>query len=61
VVATLAFIIETDGLEQALEAGGSYWDPFQGSNLRRTEISIGVYCTQVLSSISLMNYGTYCF
>ncbi|KAK0717292.1 putative maltose permease [Lasiosphaeria miniovina] len=58
---TLAVIIETDRLEQELEMGSTYWDCFKGVNLRRTEISVGVYCTQVLSGIYLINYGTYFF
>lgn len=59
--ATLAAIRETDRLERELETGSTYWDCFKGSNLRRTEISIGVYTTQVLSGIYLVNYGTYFF
>ncbi|KAM7213714.1 MFS maltose permease [Rhypophila decipiens] len=55
---TLAVIVETDRLEQELEMGSTYWDCFRGVNLRRTEISVGVYCTQVLSGIYLINYGT---
>lgn len=58
---TLAAIVETDRLEQELEMGSTYWDCFKGVNLRRTEISVGVYCTQVLSGIYLINYGTYFF
>ena len=61
VKASLAFIVETDRLEQELEAGSTYWDCFKGANWRRTEISMGVYCTQVLSGIYLINYGTYFF
>lgn len=61
VAATLAAIAETDRLEQELEAGSSYYDCFRGANLRRTEIAIGVYCSQVLSGIYLVNYGTYFF
>lgn len=61
VTATLAFIVETDRLEQELEAGSTYMDCFKKVNLRRTEISIGVYCAQVLSGIYLINYGTYFF
>ncbi|KAK5999243.1 Maltose permease MAL31 [Cladobotryum mycophilum] len=59
--ATLAFIVETDRLELELEAGSTYWDCFKGDNWRRTEISMGVYCTQVLSGIYLINYGTFFF
>jgi MFS transporter, SP family, general alpha glucoside:H+ symporter len=61
VLATLAMIEETDRLEMEIEAGSTYWDCFRGVNLRRTEISCGVYCTQVLSGIYLINYGTYFF
>jgi MFS transporter, SP family, general alpha glucoside:H+ symporter len=49
--ATLAAIVETDKLERHLEAGSTYRDCFSGLNRRRTEISAGVYCTQVLSGI----------
>lgn len=61
VKATLAMIIATNRFEQEMEAGSSYWDCFKGSNLRRTEIAVGVYSTQVLSGIYLINYGTYFF
>ncbi|KAF9872166.1 sugar porter family MFS transporter [Colletotrichum karsti] len=61
VAASLAFIVETDRLEQELEAGSTYRDCLKGVNLRRTEISVGAYCTQVLSGIYLINYGTYFF
>jgi sugar porter (SP) family MFS transporter len=61
VAATLAFIVETDRLELEIEAGSTYWDCFRPANRRRTEISIGVYCTQVLSGIYLINYGTFFF
>lgn len=57
VKATLAVILETDRLEQELEVGGTYRDCLKGVNLRRTEISVGVYCSQVLSGIYLINYG----
>ncbi len=58
---TLAVIVETDRLEQELESGSSYLDCFRGTNLRRTEIATGAYCTQVLSGIYMINYGTYFF
>jgi len=59
--ATLAAIAETDRLELEMEAGSTYLDTIKGINLRRTEISAGVYTTQVLSGIYLINYGTYFF
>lgn len=54
-------IIETDRLESELEAGSTYMDCFKPINLRRTEISIGVYTIQVLSGIYLVGYATYFF
>lgn len=61
VQATLAVIEETDRLELEMQSGSTYWDCFRGVNLRRTEISCGVYCTQVLSGVYLVNYATYFF
>ena len=58
---TLAMIIETDKLEHSLEAGSTYMDCFKPINLRRTEISVGVYTIQVLSGIYLVGYATYFF
>ncbi|KAI1820929.1 putative maltose permease [Xylaria intraflava] len=58
---TLAAIAETDRLELAMEAGSTYLDAIKGVNLRRTEISTGVYATQVLCGIYLINYGTFFF
>lgn len=59
--AVLAQIIETDRLETQMEAGSTYLDVFRKVNWRRTEIAIGVYSTQVLCGIYLINYGTYFF
>lgn len=61
VKAMLAHIVETDRLETAMEAGSTYADVFRAVNWRRTEIAIGVYSTQVLCGIYLINYGTYFF
>lgn len=55
---TLAMIIETDRLEQALEAGSTYLDCFKKINIRRTEISVGVYTIQNLSGIYMLGYTT---
>jgi MFS transporter, SP family, general alpha glucoside:H+ symporter len=57
----LAMMIETDRLELEMETGTTYWDVFKRINLRRTEISIGVYSIQVLSGIYLVGYATYFF
>jgi MFS transporter, SP family, general alpha glucoside:H+ symporter len=59
--AMLSLITETDRLELEIESGATYLDTVKGVNLRRTEISAGVYITQVLSGIYLINYGTYFF
>ncbi|KAF4589045.1 maltose permease [Ophiocordyceps camponoti-floridani] len=58
---TLALIVETDRLELEMESGSTYRDCFRSVNLRRTEISIGIYCAQVLSGIYLITYGTFFF
>jgi SP family general alpha glucoside:H+ symporter-like MFS transporter len=55
---TLAMIIETDRLEQEIEAGSTYMDCFKNFNLRRTEISVGVYTIQNLSGIYMLGYMT---
>jgi SP family general alpha glucoside:H+ symporter-like MFS transporter len=55
---TLAMIIETDRLEHELEAGSTYFDCFKNINLRRTEISVGVYTIQNLSGIYMLGYTT---
>jgi MFS transporter, SP family, general alpha glucoside:H+ symporter len=57
----LAMIIETDKLERQIEAGATYTDCFKKINIRRTEISIGVYTIQVFSGIYLVGYATYFF
>ncbi|KAM5457235.1 hypothetical protein McanCB49686_002836 [Microsporum canis] len=45
---TLAMIIETDRLEQHMQAGTTLLDCFKSVNVRRTEIAVGVYAIQVL-------------
>jgi hypothetical protein len=57
----LAMIVDTDRLEQELEAGSTYLDCFRPVNLRRTEIAVGVYSIQVFSGIYLVGYATYFF
>ena len=58
---SLAMIVETDRLERQMEAGSTYSDCFKKINIRRTEISVGVYTIQVLSGIYLVGYATYFF
>ncbi|KAK5116998.1 hypothetical protein LTR62_006719 [Meristemomyces frigidus] len=57
----LDMIIETDRLEQEMEAGTTYMDCFKKINRRRSEIAIGVYSIQVVSGIYLVGYATYFF
>jgi SP family general alpha glucoside:H+ symporter-like MFS transporter len=59
--ATLRAMIETDRLEVEMETGTSYWDCFKKINVRRTEISVGVFTTQVFSGIYLVGYAAYFF
>ena len=47
-------IIETDRLEQEMDAGTTFLDIFNKINRRRTEIATGVYTIQVLSGIYLI-------
>lgn len=54
-------IIETDRLEQEMQAGTTIQDCFNKVNLRRTEVSIGVYSIQVLCGIYLIGYSNYFF
>ncbi|KAL7922886.1 hypothetical protein ACQKWADRAFT_326509 [Trichoderma austrokoningii] len=58
VQATLAFIVETDWLEQELGAGSTYLDISKGDNWRRTEMSMGVYSVgSVGSLVSWLLFG----
>jgi SP family general alpha glucoside:H+ symporter-like MFS transporter len=54
-------MIETDRLEFEMQTGTTYWDCFNKVNRRRTEISIGVFATQVFSGIYLVGYAAYFF
>lgn len=54
-------IIETDRLEQHMQAGTTLLDCFKSVNVRRTEIAVGVYAIQVLSGIYLVGYSNYFF
>jgi len=48
-------------VENEMHAGSTYRDIFNKVNLRRTEITTGVYTVQVLSGIYLIGYATYFF
>jgi hypothetical protein len=57
----LAMMIETDRLEVELETGSRYIDVFNKVNIRRTEIAVAVFTTQVFSGIYLVGYAAYFF
>ncbi|PWN30235.1 putative maltose permease [Jaminaea rosea] len=54
-------MVLTAELEKQTESGATYLDCFKGTNLRRTEIGIMVYLTQVFCGAPLMGYSTYFF
>lgn len=56
---TLADIVHTNNLEQELQVGTSYWDCFQGFELRRTEIACMVFAGQNFSGLSFAYNATY--
>jgi SP family general alpha glucoside:H+ symporter-like MFS transporter len=47
--ATLAYIRHTTALEQAETENASFWECFQGTNLRRTEIVSILYRSEITS------------
>jgi SP family general alpha glucoside:H+ symporter-like MFS transporter len=47
--ATLAYIRHTTALEQAETENASFWECFQGTNLRRTEIVSILYRREITS------------
>ncbi|KAA8573516.1 hypothetical protein EYC84_005101 [Monilinia fructicola] len=61
VIIMAAMMIETDRLELEMETGTTYWDVFNKANIRRTEIAIAVFVTQVFSGIYLVGYAAYFF
>ncbi|KAL3424482.1 sugar porter family MFS transporter [Phlyctema vagabunda] len=58
---TVAMMVHTDELEKEISSGTSYADCFKGIDLRRTEITCGVWAIQPLSGASLMGYSAYFF
>ncbi|KAL2070027.1 hypothetical protein VTL71DRAFT_14707 [Oculimacula yallundae] len=57
----LAMMVETDRLEFEMQTGVTYWDVFNKVNIRRTEISIAVFTTQVFSGIYMVGYAALFF
>ena len=47
--AYIAVIQHTDEIERVEAKSGSFWEIFKGTNLRRTEIQMGVWACQVWS------------
>ena len=56
---TIAQIKQVNDFEKALGEGTSYLDCFRGTNLRRTEITCGVWLVQNLCGATFMGYSTY--
>ncbi|BEI81861.1 hypothetical protein CcaverHIS002_0210210 [Cutaneotrichosporon cavernicola] len=53
----IEFIRHTDHLESAESSKGSFMEMFKGTNLRRTEIMLGVWTIQQWSGLSLTGYA----
>lgn len=57
--ATIALMVRTDKLEKEERAGTTYWDCFKGTNLRRTEIAIMCFVSQITDGGALCYTGTF--
>ncbi|KAI0017655.1 sugar transporter [Xylariomycetidae sp. FL0641] len=57
----VAMMDHTIQTEKEMDIGGSYWDCFKGSNLRRTEIAVISWGCQILPGWAIQNYSTYFF
>jgi MFS transporter, SP family, general alpha glucoside:H+ symporter len=51
--AYIAVIQHTDELERAEIRSGSFWEMWKGTNLRRTEIQMGVWVIEVFSGTAM--------
>lgn len=49
------YMKHTDALEKAENSAGSFRDMFRGSNLRRTEIQMGVWMIQLWNGNAITN------
>jgi SP family general alpha glucoside:H+ symporter-like MFS transporter len=56
---TVAMIEHTNEMERVAKEGTTYKDCFQGVDLRRTEIVVGIWIVQTLGGQSLMGYFSY--
>lgn len=57
----LAFIKHTDEIERAEAKKGRFIEMFKGTNLRRTEIMLGIWAMQQWSGLSMTGYATQFF
>ncbi|UNI17019.1 hypothetical protein JDV02_003399 [Purpureocillium takamizusanense] len=57
----VAMMVATTEHERIVNSQTSYWACFQGTNLKRTLIVIGIYCIQTLNGNPLRSYSTYFF
>ena len=55
----IALMVATTEHERAVNSSTTYLACFQGTNLRRTIIAIGVYCIQTFNGNPLRGYSTY--
>ena len=55
----IALMVVTTEHERAINSQTSYVSLFKGIDLRRTLITMGVYCTQTLSGNPSRGYSTY--
>jgi SP family general alpha glucoside:H+ symporter-like MFS transporter len=55
----IALMVVTTEHERTVNEETSYWACFQGTNLRRTIIVVGIYCIQTLNGNPLRGYSTY--
>ncbi|CAD6570669.1 MAG: hypothetical protein TREMPRED_005948 [Tremellales sp. Tagirdzhanova-0007] len=58
---TVALLAETHAIEKRLTSGVGYLECFKGTNLRRTEISVGTWTVQQMCGPVLQTYSIYFF
>ena len=57
--ATIAMIEHTNEMEKSLSEGTRFRDCFKGTDLRRTEVVVGIWLVQTLGGQNLMGYFAY--
>ncbi|KAK0947533.1 hypothetical protein LTR29_001141 [Friedmanniomyces endolithicus] len=58
---TVALLAQTNAFEKELTAGVGYMECFKGTNLRRTEITVGTWVAQQMCGPVLQTYAIYFF